>query len=157
MGPKTADVNAETDDILRVEWAKNRARAHRAKEEVLLLREEMRRVLEYLEWKAKWWTLQVGLRSVDNGLSEGLHAYAEVQSQLQRSLVNHFRSIWKQPLQGLNSPPTPNNDQGISIDGNGRVADQDELDDEEDDELDDEEDELDDCPDDLIDPDNFFL
>jgi len=42
------------DDILRVEWVKSRARAARAHEEVLLLREEMRRVLEFLQWKANW-------------------------------------------------------------------------------------------------------
>ena len=142
---KTPDVNAEADDILRVEWAKSRARAHRAKEEVLLLREEMRRVLEYLEWKAKWWTLQAGLRSVDTGLSEGLHSYAEVQSQLQHSLVNHFRSIWKQPLANVQ--------QAMLLDK--RVAYQDELKDEED-VLDSDEDEIDNDEDGLHDEPELF-
>jgi hypothetical protein len=142
---KTPDVNAEADDILRVEWAKSRARAHRAKEEVLLLREEMRRVLEYLEWKAKWWMLQAGLRSVDTGLSEGLHSYAEVQSQLQHSLANHFRSIWKQPLANVQ--------QAMLVDK--RVANQDELKDEED-VLDSDEDEIDNDEDGLHDEPELF-
>ena len=36
------------NDILRLEWAKSRARAARAREEVMLLKEEMNRVLKYL-------------------------------------------------------------------------------------------------------------
>ena len=47
-----------TDHILQVEWAKSRAHAARASEEVLLLREKMRRVLKYLKWKGDWWTSQ---------------------------------------------------------------------------------------------------
>jgi hypothetical protein len=42
-------------DILCLEWAKSRARANRAEEEVLLVREEMRRMLEFLNSKARWW------------------------------------------------------------------------------------------------------
>jgi hypothetical protein len=40
---------------MRVEWAKTHARANRQKEEVLLLTEEMRHVVAYLDWKASWW------------------------------------------------------------------------------------------------------
>ena len=40
---------------LRIEWCRVRARAMRWSEEVLLLREEMRRVLVFLEWQATWW------------------------------------------------------------------------------------------------------
>ncbi|KDQ53132.1 hypothetical protein JAAARDRAFT_137621, partial [Jaapia argillacea MUCL 33604] len=32
-----------------------RARAERWKEEVVLLQEEMQRVLEFLKWKSEWW------------------------------------------------------------------------------------------------------
>ena len=38
------------DDILRVEWSKSRARVNRTSEEVLRLKEEMRRVLETLKY-----------------------------------------------------------------------------------------------------------
>jgi len=40
----------EQDDILRAEWSKSRARATRTWEEVLMLKEEMRRVLESQPW-----------------------------------------------------------------------------------------------------------
>lgn len=88
------------DDLLRVEWAKSRARAARATEEVLLLREEMRRVLEFLEWKSQWWINLKAQRStnVSKDLSEGLSAYAHIQSDLQLTLANEFRTLWKQPL-----------------------------------------------------------
>ena len=48
----------ETDEILRTEWAKSRARTIRCKEEVMLLKEEMRRVTEFLGWKSQWWREQ---------------------------------------------------------------------------------------------------
>ncbi len=51
---QTLDDN-EDSNILRAEWARSRARVRRASEEVMLLREEMRRVLESLEFKASWW------------------------------------------------------------------------------------------------------
>ncbi|KAJ3500318.1 hypothetical protein NLJ89_g9854 [Agrocybe chaxingu] len=57
---------------------------------VLLLQEEMRRTLEYLTWKAKWWVLQARLCQVDDELSEGLAAYAHSQSELQTALHDRF-------------------------------------------------------------------
>ncbi|KAG2111490.1 hypothetical protein DEU56DRAFT_919993 [Suillus clintonianus] len=49
--------------------------------------EEMRRVLEFLDWQAKWWearvTLRVAEQSEDN---EGLVAYAKRQAAIRRSL-----------------------------------------------------------------------
>lgn len=115
----TADPDASDNDILRSEWAKSRARAARATEEVVLLREEMRRVLAFLEWKANWWGLRKEARPVeDRALAEGLRAYAEEQAALQHLLCRSFRSIWKTPLsepvevpsQGANSyePTDPN-------------------------------------------------
>ncbi|KAG1814844.1 hypothetical protein EV424DRAFT_1473281 [Suillus variegatus] len=41
-------------DSLHVEWCKARARAHRWEEEVQLLCEEMRHVLSFFEWQARW-------------------------------------------------------------------------------------------------------
>jgi hypothetical protein len=54
----TDNPDNSNDNILRVEWVKSCARAARACEEVLLLREEMRRVLEYLQWELRWWVTQ---------------------------------------------------------------------------------------------------
>jgi len=66
-------------------------------EEVLLLREEMRRVLEYMSWFADWWTTHAAVPSMasDPYLSEGLSAYAAKQADLRLSLRNHFETLWK--------------------------------------------------------------
>ena len=60
---RNASEDDETDDILRSEWAKSRARTNRCKEEVLLLKEKMRRVLVFLEWKSDWWLQRQGVRT----------------------------------------------------------------------------------------------
>lgn len=50
--------NSNPDTIysaaVRVEWAKAKARRDRWTEEVELLREKMRRVLQSLEWRERW-------------------------------------------------------------------------------------------------------
>jgi len=87
------------DDVLRVEWSKSRSRANRATEEVLLLREEMRRTLLSLTAKAKSWRDRIGERvDVGEDLQEGLRAYALEQASLQDKLVLYFREQWKAPL-----------------------------------------------------------
>ncbi|KAF9472815.1 hypothetical protein BDN70DRAFT_818108 [Pholiota conissans] len=87
------------DDILRTEWAKSRARVQRCKEECLLLLEEMRRVLEFLEWRANWWIARQRPRvGITPELQEGLEAYAINQAAVQRRLSDAFRKIWKTPL-----------------------------------------------------------
>ena len=102
-----------SDDILQSEWAKSRARAARATEEVLLLWEEMRRVLDFLGWKADWWTmwmywrrdvnkeladLNKDLAELNKDLAEGLRTYAHTQADLQTMLSTKFCTIWKAPL-----------------------------------------------------------
>lgn len=96
------------DDLLLSEWAKSRARAARSIEEVLLLREEMRRTMVFLEWKADWWkkerrTLRV---TADAALNEGLVAYADEQANLQRRLRAHFQDGWRGPLDDSNNEST---------------------------------------------------
>ncbi|KAJ7601666.1 hypothetical protein DFH06DRAFT_939375, partial [Mycena polygramma] len=49
----TADGKLHRD--IQVEWMRARARAERWREEVILVEEEMRRVLEFCRWKAQWW------------------------------------------------------------------------------------------------------
>ncbi|KJA18008.1 hypothetical protein HYPSUDRAFT_115767, partial [Hypholoma sublateritium FD-334 SS-4] len=89
----------ENDDILRAEWARSRARVRRATEEVLLVLEEMRRVLEFLKWKAKQWDLRrVGRVNVGAELREGIYGYAVEQAKLQRLLSASFKILWKTPL-----------------------------------------------------------
>ncbi|KAG1786540.1 uncharacterized protein HD556DRAFT_1449630 [Suillus plorans] len=53
------DCDDEGDnDGIHIEWCKSRARALWWSEEVELLREEMRRVLEFFAWQAAWWDEQ---------------------------------------------------------------------------------------------------
>lgn len=84
---------------LRVEWAKARARSLRWSEEVMLLKEEMRRVRKTLEWKASWWDdRQEGWLGLDAAASEGVKAYAARQARIQRDLHVRFTRLWDQPL-----------------------------------------------------------
>ncbi|KAJ7824840.1 hypothetical protein B0H13DRAFT_1449392, partial [Mycena leptocephala] len=74
------------------------ARAWRWTEEVDLLEEEMRRVLEFLKWRAGWWMTLVDQRPEvveDVVLQEGFTAYARRQSQLQLDLRSRFQENWR--------------------------------------------------------------
>ncbi|KAF9042129.1 hypothetical protein BJ165DRAFT_1328070, partial [Panaeolus papilionaceus] len=97
--PRKPDGDDESDGLLMIEWAKSRARSLRATEEVMLLKEEMRRVLAYLKWKSSQWLRLRGKRAVkDKALAEGLGAIAVKQSDHQQALHNMFRSTWQNPL-----------------------------------------------------------
>jgi len=88
------------DEILRVEWAKSRARSHRATEEVHRLKEEMRRALETLTWEEADWKQRVDLRT-DAGcdLTEGIRALCATQASIRNALKGHFQKLWKSPLE----------------------------------------------------------
>ncbi|PPQ73936.1 hypothetical protein CVT26_006557 [Gymnopilus dilepis] len=93
---------AKDDNLLRAEWARSRARVNRATEEVELIREEMRRVSEYVKWKATWWRLRQRARLVqDVVLAEGLSSYCLDQASRQEALCTSFQEIWKTPLADL--------------------------------------------------------
>lgn len=80
---------------LRCEWAKSKARADRWSEEVTLLVEEMRRVIEYLDYKARWWdTLASARNNISAELREGLSAYSAKQSAIRRSMAASFATKW---------------------------------------------------------------
>ncbi|KAJ7793449.1 hypothetical protein B0H14DRAFT_2622840 [Mycena olivaceomarginata] len=83
-------------DSMRVEWTCAKARKTRWQEEVLLLEEEMRRTLRYLEWQAAWWEEQKEPRSgARYHVQAGLRAYALKQVSLHRRLAAHFKSQWE--------------------------------------------------------------
>ncbi|KAJ7895585.1 hypothetical protein B0H14DRAFT_3426194 [Mycena olivaceomarginata] len=72
---------AALHDLIRVEWSRALARKTRWCEEVMLLREEMRRVLRYLAWQAQWWRDRVDLRDdVTSELAAGLRGYTSKQA-----------------------------------------------------------------------------
>ena len=68
-------------------------------EEVLWLREEMRRVLEFLGWHAHWWEDRCTVETVDVALNpelaEGIHAYAAKQAAIRRSISSSFNHLWR--------------------------------------------------------------
>ncbi|KAJ7698223.1 hypothetical protein B0H14DRAFT_2417944, partial [Mycena olivaceomarginata] len=82
---------------LRIEWAKTRAKAMRYAEEVDLLEEEMRRVLQFMDWRADWWMSLVGLRAgvQDEALREGHEAYAVRQAGYMKGIRDRFAAQWK--------------------------------------------------------------
>jgi hypothetical protein len=80
---------------LRVEWAKAKARADRWEEDVILLDEEMRRILVYCRWKENWWIEQVPRREgLSSSLAEGLHAYAQEQADMERRICSSWTTKW---------------------------------------------------------------
>ncbi|KAK7022477.1 CxC2 domain-containing protein [Favolaschia claudopus] len=65
---------------------------------VMLLREEMRRVLRYLGWQADWWRGHVDLRDdLDLQARAGLKAYALKQAAWHDRLADFFRAKWNVP------------------------------------------------------------
>ncbi len=86
--------NENNDEVLRSEWCCSCARAHHSWEEVLLLWEEMRRTLKFLEWQGTWWKERVSTQNVDEVLGEALDAYAAVQTDLQHCLAVAFQDLW---------------------------------------------------------------
>ncbi|KJA13849.1 hypothetical protein HYPSUDRAFT_209191 [Hypholoma sublateritium FD-334 SS-4] len=92
------------NEILQAEWARSRARVRRCKEEVLLLQEEMRRVLEFLEYKAVQWEIRTEAREgMEPEAMEGIRAYATEQAVLQRKLASSFKSMWMTPLASVDT------------------------------------------------------
>ncbi|KAF8976702.1 hypothetical protein BDQ17DRAFT_1454822 [Cyathus striatus] len=82
----TENNDNELDESLRIEWAKCHARRDRWAEEVLILKEEMRRVIQYLEWKAEC--------SIGNDIKQGVKAYALKQASICQRLAQHCANWW---------------------------------------------------------------
>ncbi|KAK7433708.1 hypothetical protein VKT23_020626 [Stygiomarasmius scandens] len=82
-------------DGIRVEFCKAYARTQRWSEEVLLIREEMRRSLVTLEWKAQWWEKRATAPAVDSVHAEGIAAYAHSQAAVMRALRDRFLFAWE--------------------------------------------------------------
>ncbi|KAJ7870131.1 hypothetical protein B0H13DRAFT_1634924 [Mycena leptocephala] len=89
------DAEARLHESVQVEWSRARARKVRWEEEVLTLREEMRRVLRYLGWQSQWWRDHVHAREEDAPeLSAGISAYALKQADLHDRLAVFYQGKW---------------------------------------------------------------
>ncbi|KAJ7138480.1 hypothetical protein C8R43DRAFT_1089333 [Mycena crocata] len=90
------DEDEQLHDSIRVEWVRARARKIRWTEEVQLLREEMRRVLRYLEWQAGWWEERLEPRAgLTLEVAAGVRAYALKQAHLHDRLGAFFKLRWQ--------------------------------------------------------------
>ena len=96
----------EVNEDMRMEWAQCGARADRWEEEVLLLQEEMRRVVEFLEWRSNDWFSKINLRvgTVTPAVYAGLSAYANKQGSILRNLAVRFSQRWRSALVTLSLP-----------------------------------------------------
>lgn len=85
---------------LRVEYAKSKARVARWSEEVVLVAEEMRRTVAFLDWKSKWWLKQMSQRTnISADIQSGLEAYAKRQSMQMNKLAYRFAFQWLQVIE----------------------------------------------------------
>lgn len=89
------DSPEDFNECMQVEWTKTRARARRWEEELELIQEEMRRVLCFFDWKARWWREQGGRRlDVSTALRAGIAAYAAKQTYMYEELALKFQNLW---------------------------------------------------------------
>lgn len=96
----------EFNDSMRVEWARAKARAERWGEEEQLLEEEMRRTIEYMKWRVKWWRQQAHRRiAVSPTIISGLQSYAERQAVICEQITIRFASLWLPCLRNFDKLP----------------------------------------------------
>ncbi|KAA1479985.1 hypothetical protein DENSPDRAFT_789779, partial [Dentipellis sp. KUC8613] len=93
----------EIHESMRATYAKSRARVRRWNEEVLLLLEEMRRSVAFLQWKASlWFSRANGRSSAPPDIQSGIHAYALRQAEIHQALSQSFINRWNPLLIKLN-------------------------------------------------------
>ena len=108
--PRVADasnVEEEFNDSMQVEWVKARARMIRWQEELLLVQEEMRRVIAYHEWRAGWWRERSSLRTnEDPSISSGLSGYAHKQATICIRMAEQCAMYWFRDLKKRGITPS---------------------------------------------------
>lgn len=104
----TAVSRDEVNEDMRVEWAQCMSRAARWEEEVILLQEEMRRVVEFLGWKSHSWFSKADARAgaVTSAIRAGLSAYAKKQGSIFLNLAIRFSQRWHSTFLSLSLPHT---------------------------------------------------
>lgn len=104
--PSTRVSDAEFAETMRAEWARCRVRANRWDKERKLLLEEMRRVISYFEWKARWWRSQAARHpNASPRVQRGLAIYAEKQAAMFDRLAIRTASYWINFLSKLGPLP----------------------------------------------------
>lgn len=96
----------EVNEDMQVEWAQCVARADHWEEEVMLLQEEMRWVMQFLEWRSRNWLSKVDPRpdTITPAIHAGISAYAKKQGSIFHSLAIRFCQRWYLMLLSLSLP-----------------------------------------------------
>ncbi|KAF8897005.1 hypothetical protein CPB85DRAFT_1440109 [Mucidula mucida] len=90
--------NPVTQEAIKIEWCKARARMLRWEEEIELLLEEMRRVAVYGNWKAAWWRARANAHpNASVALREGITGFATRAAIWEEARVHEVEEKW-QPL-----------------------------------------------------------
>jgi hypothetical protein len=80
---------------MRCEWAKSKACMDRWNEEIILVKEEMRRVVCFLGWKSDFWgQLSNAQKERDECLTSALAAYAAKQGYVNNTLASRCIADW---------------------------------------------------------------
>ena len=97
----------EFNNTMRAEWAQMRARMCRWNEELLILQEEMRRVLAFFEWKSVWWVEQGRRREgLEPSLESGVIAYAHKQATISLRMAARCATYWLPIMKKCGINPT---------------------------------------------------
>jgi hypothetical protein len=89
------DLRGNLHTGIRVEWVKSRARAERWREEVILLEEEMRRVIQFCNWRSEWWKERSHISpSTDQLVVEGSIAYAQENETREHRMAAKLQALW---------------------------------------------------------------
>ncbi|KAK0476553.1 hypothetical protein EDD18DRAFT_1115322 [Armillaria luteobubalina] len=90
--------NKDLNHVIKLEWLRSRAHAHRWQEECLLLMEEKRRILKTFAYEAECWDQrQSGWQGLGLDYAEGVQAYARRQADMYCRLTSKFRIHWDLP------------------------------------------------------------
>ena len=108
--PKERGDNQTEDEFnhsMRAEWAQTRARMCRWSEELLIIQEEMRRVLAFFEWRSRWWLEQANRRlGLESSIHSGVVAYAHKQSALCLRMAARCAEYWLPVMKKHGTTPT---------------------------------------------------
>ncbi len=97
--PSHLILNTASLSDLKIEYAKAKARVARWHEEILLIREEMRRSVAFLQWKARWWRALMAEHPGRIDIQRGLTAYSRRQEAQLLGLAEQFATLWHPTLQ----------------------------------------------------------
>ena len=97
----------EFNGTMQAEWSKARARMQRWNEELLIVQEEMRRAIVYLNWKAVWWRERSSLRDhEDETILSGVSGYAHKQAAVCSRMAENCALYWLPRLRERGIKPT---------------------------------------------------